>query len=79
MTKRRRFTGILLVLTPLIILLFGALLTLLLGSLGMDIHFEPKIPFSIAGVINVPLLIMCVGIPIFVACVTSGIKLLKNP
>ncbi len=66
----RRAFGTLLVLTPLLVLVGLGLLAVLLGSMGMDIHWTSKGPFYVTATSGV--LILC-------ACVMAGVHLRKNP
>jgi hypothetical protein len=65
----RRAIGTLLILAPLFVLICGGLLEILLGSVGMDIHWTSKAAFYVA--ITSLVLLLC-------ACVATGIRLRKS-
>ena len=65
----RRLVGIVLILTPLIAIVCGALLGILLGSMGMDIHWTSKAASEVT--ISSAVLVLC-------ACVAGGICLCKS-
>lgn len=64
----RRFIGTLLLLTPLFALICCGLLAVLMGSLGMDIHWASKTPLFVAA--SGAGVLLC-------ACVVVGIRLRK--
>ena len=66
----RRPIGTLLILTPLLVLVGLGLLDPLLGSMGMDIHWNSRGTVYVATTCSV--LILC-------ACVVAGIHLRKSP
>jgi hypothetical protein len=66
----RRPIGTLPILTPLLIMVGLGLLGVLLGSMGMDIHWNSRGTFYVATTCSV--LILC-------ACVVAGVSLTKKP
>jgi hypothetical protein len=66
----RRPIGTLLILTPLLVLTGLGLLGVLLGSMGMDIHWTSKAAFYVA---------MTCSIVLFCGCVMAGIRLRRSP
>jgi hypothetical protein len=68
MRRWRRVIGTLLILAPLFVLICSGLLGVLLGSMGMDIHWTSKAAFYVA--ITSPVLLLC-------TCVATGIRLLS--
>ena len=66
----RRPIGTLLILTPLLALVGLGLLPVLLGSMGMDIHWNSRWTFYVATTCSV--LILC-------ACVVAGVHLRRSP
>ena len=70
MRRWRRTIGTFLILTPLLFLIGGGLLGVLLGSMGMDIHWTSKGAFYVA--ITCSIVLLC-------GCVMAGIRLRKSP
>jgi hypothetical protein len=66
----RTAIGTLLILTPLLVPIGLGLPGVLLGSMGMDIHWTSKAAFYVA--------ITC-SIPLLCGCVMAGIRLRKSP
>jgi hypothetical protein len=66
----RRPIGTLLILTPLLVLVGLGLLGVLLGAMGMDIHWNSRGTFYVATTCSV--LILC-------ACVVAGVHLRRSP
>ena len=66
----RRPIGTLLILTPLLVVVGFGLLGVLLGSMGMDIHWNSRGTFYVATTCCV--LILC-------ACVVAGVHLRRSP
>jgi hypothetical protein len=69
-TRWRRPIGTLLILTPLLALSSCAFTGILLGSMGIDIHFNSKAASYVA--------ITCTFL-VLLACVATGIRLRKRP
>ena len=70
MRRWRRPIGTLLILTPLLVLVGVGLLGVLLGSMGMDIHWTSRGTFYVAAMRSV--LILC-------TCVVAGVHLRRSP
>jgi hypothetical protein len=70
MRRWRRTIGTFLILTPLLFLIGGGFLGVLLGSMGMDIHWTSKAASYVA--------IMC-SVLLLCACVATGFQLRKSP
>jgi hypothetical protein len=51
MARWRVVFGNLLILIPFVVLAGGCLLGVLLGSMGMDIHWTSKMPFYVAAIL----------------------------
>jgi hypothetical protein len=69
MQKWRRVIGTLLILTPLVLLLALILLAILLGSMGMDIHWTSKGRFYVTTACT--FLTLC-------ACIIAGVHLRRS-
>jgi hypothetical protein len=70
MQRWRRPLGTLLIWTPMLALAFCVFTGILLGSMGMDIHFTSKAASYLA---------MASTILILIACLAVGLRLQKRP
>jgi uncharacterized integral membrane protein len=69
MARWRVVFGNLLILIPFVVLAGGCLLGVLLGSMGMDIHWTSKMPFYVAAIF---------GVLIIFVSVISGVRLRRS-